>query len=413
MNIRVGLLERRERIGVELREEFVGDDGRRFLPGRHEFASPARLRPLGPATARFVVPDVTIGIGFHWERASEQVFGGSLEVIRDGAGLTLVNEVPIEDYVGSVIASEMSGTSPVEFLKAHALISRSWVAAQIRNPTASGSFREELETAGGEREIRAWYGREAHVRFDVCADDHCQRYQGLETLRSANVEEALSATRGEYLTWNSEVCDTRFSKCCGGVTEEFRAAWEDRRVPYLSAVADSETPRAGPVDEAWIRSSPDAWCNTSDRALLGRLLPGFDQETTDFFRWRVRYDAGELGTIVAEKSGVDVGPVTALEPLSRGVSGRIVRLRIHGRRGSLIVGKELEIRRVLSRTHLYSSAFVCDADPPTLVLDGAGWGHGVGLCQIGAGVQANAGWSYRQILAHYYPGTRIECAPSV
>lgn len=422
MKIRVGLLEKRERIGVELREEFTDDEGRRLAPGRHEFSAPVRLRPVRPETARFVVPDVTIGIGFHWERRAEQVFGGSFEILSDArAGgprpLTLVNEVPIEDYVGSVIASEMSGTSPVEFLKAHAVISRSWVAAQIRNPTAGGTFRGVVENAAGEREIRAWYGREAHDLFDVCADDHCQRYQGVETVLSGNVDDAVAATRGEYLTWNGEICDARFSKCCGGVTEDFRTAWEDRTVPYLRAVADTDRDLRPEVDRdaipEWIRSSPEAWCNTSDRALLERILPGFDQETTDFFRWRVRYDAEELGAIVAERSGFDVGPVTGFEPLSRGASGRIVRLRIRGRRGSLIVGKELEIRRVLSRSHLYSSAFVSEVEGSTLVLEGAGWGHGVGLCQIGAGVQAHAGRSYRQILGHYYPGTRTGSAPSV
>jgi len=406
VNIRVGLMERRPKVSVVLRGRFVDGSGRQVPSGPREFTAPACLTPTNPAEDRFVVPDVTIGIGFHWERRQEQVFAGGLTIEKDGAGLTVINEIPLEDYVRSVIASEMSGESPIEFLRAHAVISRSWVAAAIACGDTVGEVRREGRTAAGEREIVVWYGRESHTRFDVCADDHCQRYQGVAPSESGNVRRAVAETAGEFLTFEGQVCDARFSKCCGGVTESFASAWEDRPVPYLEAVYDGEggMPR---VDDRWLRSAPPAWCNTTDRRLIAEILPGFDQETADFFRWTTAYTPERLGAIVGERTGTDVGPVAGLDPIVRGRSGRIVRLRIRGRSGTLIVGKELEIRRALSESHLYSSAFVADVRPERIVLHGAGWGHGVGLCQIGAGVQAYAGRSYRQILAHYYLGTEV------
>ena len=407
MNIRVGLMEQRPQVSVWLHGRFRDPSGKEFAPGLHEFRGPVRLTPLNSNRDSFVLPDVTIGIGFHWERRQEQTFRGSLAIERAGEGLTVINEISVEDYVESVIASEMSGDSPLEFLKAHAVISRSWVASQVARPDASGAFRRETWSADGEREITAWYGRESHTGFDVCADDHCQRYQGIARASSDNVRRAVRETAAEFLTWNREVCDARFSKCCGGVTEAFEAAWADRPVPYLRAVydGDGEMP---PVDEDWMRSSPPAWCHTSNRELLGRILPGFDQETTDFFRWQVSSTPEGLGAIVRDRTGSDIGAITGLDPLERGRSGRIVRLRIRGRSGSIVVGKELEIRRVLSESHLYSSAFVAATEPERIVLHGAGWGHGVGLCQIGAGAQANAGRNYRQILGHYYARATLE-----
>ncbi len=401
MKVSVGLMEGLPEIEVELLGAFADESGRRLGPGRHRLAAETTLVPLDPASFSFALDGVTIGIGFHWERKERQLFRGGLRVLRRPAGFTLVNDVPLEEYVTSVISSEMSATCPIELLKAHAVISRSW----LKGPAASAPAPGPSEGPG---EVRRWYGREAHEDFEVCADDHCQRYQGITKAISPAAREAVRATEGEMLLFGGEVCDARFSKCCGGLTERYATAWDDQEVPYLVSVPDG---LAGPPPrdlDAFLRSAPAAFCNTSDAELLARLLPGFDQETRDFFRWRVAYGPDELAGIVRARLGVDLGPIENLTPLGRGPSGRIFRLRIRGERGALVVGKELEIRRALSRTHLYSSAFVVDRDEAgRFVLTGAGWGHGVGLCQIGAAVMAERGVAYRAILAHYYPGTEV------
>ena len=401
MNVTVGLVEGLPSVEVELLGEFTDPAGVCITPGRRRFAAETTLTPADPDAAAFALDEVTIGIGFHWERKERQVFRGACRVLRRPAGLTVVNDVPLEEYVASVISSEMSATSPVELLKAHAVISRSW----LKGPAAAGVAGCGPEQPG---EIRRWYGREAHPDFEVCADDHCQRYQGITKAVSPAVAHAVRATAGEMLFFGGAICDTRFSKCCGGRTERYDTAWDDQEVPYLVSFPDGLTAPAPRDLEQFIRSSPTAFCNTADATLLARILPGFDQETRDFFRWTVAYAPDELGALVAARLGVDLGPIAALEPLARGPSGRIFRLRIRGERGTVVVGKELEIRRALSRSHLYSSAFVVDRDASgRFVLTGAGWGHGVGLCQIGAAVMAERGLSCREILAHYYPGTTV------
>jgi peptidoglycan hydrolase-like amidase len=289
------------------------------------------------------------------------------------------------------------------------VISRSWLWFPKANPSPSRSGqREGLDS----HEIRRWYGREAHPDFDVCADDHCQRYQGITKAFSPTAAQAVGATAGEFLRYSGAICDARFSKSCGGITERYATAWEDEDIPYLESVEDGPAnggqgrpPHYGP--ETWIRSNPPAYCNTDDSALLARLLPGFDQETRDFYRWRVAYTPAELADLIGSKLGVELGPVRDLKALARGPSGRIYRLKVTGERGYVIIGKELEIRRALSRTHLYSSAFVVDRESDRFVLRGAGWGHGVGLCQIGAAVMANEGKTYTEILQHYYRGTTV------
>ena len=402
MIVSVGLMEGLASVEVELTGAFVDAAGVRLGSGRHRFDSEVTLTPVDPESCELAFDAVTIGIGFHWERTERQVFRGSLRVLQRPAGLTVVNELPLEDYVESVISSEMSATCPVELLKAHAVISRSW----LKGPAAAGIVPSGPDAP---EEIRRWYGREAHPDFEVCADDHCQRYQGITKAVSPSVAEAVAASAGEMLRFGGGICDARYSKCCGGLTERYDSAWDDQEIPYLVSFPDGLT---GPVPsdlEAFIRSSPAAWCNAADAGLLSRILPGFDQETRDFFRWKVEYGPEELGELVRSRLGADLGPILALEPLSRGPSGRIVRLRITGERGKLVVGKELEIRRALSRSHLYSSAFVVDRDVSgRFVLTGAGWGHGVGLCQIGAAVMADRGFGYREILGHYYPGTTVE-----
>ncbi|HLX37982.1 MAG TPA: SpoIID/LytB domain-containing protein, partial [Candidatus Binataceae bacterium] len=327
----------------------------------------------------------------------------TFRLIRRADKLTVVNDVSLEDYVTSVISSEMSASCPIELLKAHAVISRSWMWYPKANPPHSVSNHEDP----GAREILRWYGREAHPDFDVCADDHCQRYQGITKAFSAAAAEAVSATAGEFLRYRGIICDARFSKCCGGITERYATAWENEDIPYLESVYDGPSKSRADDLESWIASSPSAYCNTNDTALLTRVLPGFDQETRDFYRWRVEYTPEEIAELIKTRIGVDLGPIVDIEALARGPSGRIYRLKIIGERDYIIIGKELEIRRALSRTHLYSSAFVVEKESDRFVLQGAGWGHGVGLCQIGAAVMTESGATYREILSHYYRGADV------
>jgi SpoIID/LytB domain protein len=409
LNVSVGLIEGRPAVEVELTGTFTDTSGKRYTPGRYRFASEVALTPSEFAACAFALDGVTIGIGFHWERKERQVFRGAFRLAKREAGLTVMNDVSLEEYVTSVISSEMSASCPLELLKAHAVISRSWLWFPKANPPASRRGQSERLSS---HEILRWYGREAHPDFDVCADDHCQRYQGITKAFSPAAAEAVRATAGVFLRYHGTICDARFSKCCGGVTERYATAWEDEDIPYLRSVYDG--PANGgqgrpPYDspETWIRSNPPAYCNTHDSELLSRALPGFDQETRDFYRWQVAYTPAELANLIGSRLAVDLGPIRDVQALARGPSGRIYRLKIIGERDYIIVGKELEIRRALSSTHLYSSAFVVDKEPGRFVLTGAGWGHGVGLCQIGAAVMATGGETYAEILQHYYRGTTV------
>ena len=401
MNVSVGLIEGQSSVEVELNGTFKDTSGKPYASGRYRFVSEITLTPSDPATCAFALNDVTIGIGFHWERKERQVFRGSLRLLKRDAGLTIINDVPLEEYVTSVISSEMSASCPLEMLKAHAVISRSWLWFPKANPSRGGTG-QTLDA----HEIIRWYGREAHPDFDVCADDHCQRYQGITKAFSPAAAQAVAATSSEFLRHNGAICDARFSKCCGGITERYATAWEDEDIPYLESVYDGAR-SASDDPETWIRSSPPAYCNSDDVELLARVLPGFDQETRDFYRWRIAYTSEELADLIKSRLGVDLGPIRDLEALARGPSGRIYRLKITGARDYIVIGKELEIRRALSRTHLYSSAFVVDKESDRFILRGAGWGHGVGLCQIGAAVMATAGKPYIDILQHYYRHTTV------
>ena len=406
MNIAVGLIEGRSSFRVALNGEFKSASGQTYTAGEYEFNRPVSLNPTHPATDSFTVGDVTIGVGFHWQRQQRQGFRGGLRIVKAAYGLTLINDAELDAYVESVISSEMSAHSPPELLKAQAVVSRSWLVSQIRNGDLGQAFRSKEQIGPNEWEISCWYGKESHDQFDVCADDHCQRYQGLDSDGSGATKRAVHETSGLFLFFDGDVCDARFSKCCGGVSEDYRSAWEDRSVPYLTPVFDGKgsIPK---VDADWIRACPDAYCNTRDPDLLSRILPGFDQETTDFYRWKVGYSFSEVAELVHTHTGLDLGGNLRLISLDRGMSGRIVKLRIEGSSGAVNIGKELEIRRVLSPSHLYSSAFVAERNPEGITLIGAGWGHGVGLCQIGAGVMGLKGFSYEEILKHYYPGTSI------
>ena len=483
-----------------LADGMVEWNGKRY--GRLEFR-PADSAPEEEDSRGFTLHKVRIGINFHWEREEDQMFSGGLTILPSEEGLVAINSVLTEDYLLSVISSEMNGDAPEEFLKAHAVISRSWLLARptlgggdnangsegsCHSAAANGDNPDSTESPGNghsgqgisapgsfenDRIIR-WYDREDHSLFDVCADDHCQRYQGLLRAGNANIRRAIEATRGLVLTDGPDgaICDTRFSKCCGGVSERFSACWADEDYAYLQPVrdyacletdednaADDDTPDAfGPVaaestgtkpgfpaagptprntvgiipdlsDEQnareWILSSPEAFCNTSDPALLSTVLNSYDQETADFYRWRVEYSQVELSDLLRRRSGIDFGSVLELRPLRRGASGRIIELLIRGTLHTVTVGKELEIRRWLSESHLYSSAFVVDtvyaepasdgqdirpdinapAIPTGFILHGAGWGHGVGLCQIGAAAMSARGCTFDRILAHYFRGS--------
>ena len=340
--------------------------------------------------ASFSLHDVTIGVNFHWERKETQVFCGTLRLVVEADKIVAINELPVERYLTSVISSEMSATASLEFLKAHAVISRSWLLAQMtkRQQMEKGeaSFFSFIKK---DDEIIRWYDREDHTIFDVCADDHCQRYQGITKQSSPAVEQAIQATRGQILAYEDEICDTRFSKCCGGQTEEFQYCWEDTPKPYLV-------------------SFHDPYCNTNDKHILSQVLNDFDQETPDFYRWTVEYTQDQLSELINRKLKDDFGTIIDLIPLERGKSGRIWKLKIVGTKKTFIIGKELEIRRTLSETHLYSSAFEVEKEGDRFILHGSGWGHGVGLCQIGAAVMGEQGKTYDEILLFYYRNAIIK-----
>lgn len=372
-----------------------------------------RLTPVSESECFFTLCDVTIGVEFHWQRKEAQSFKGGIEFYAADGAVTVINDINAEEYLKSVISSEMNAHASLELLKAHAVISRSWLIAQISKKGTDAKNGGKGMRADG-NEIVKWYDRDDHDLFDVCADDHCQRYQGITKAYIPTVKRAVEETRGEVLVSDGEICDARFSKCCGGATEEFGYCWEDKDVEYLKGVRDSadEAPLPDLTTECeaekWIAAEPEAFCNTSDGEILRQILNDFDMETNDFYRWQVRYSQQELSDIVRERSGIDFGTIESLTPLERGVSGRISRLRIDGSKRSMIIGKELEIRKTLSRSHLYSSAFTVKRENGDFVIYGAGWGHGVGLCQIGAAVMGSKGYGYREILAHYYKGARVE-----
>lgn len=360
----------------------------------------------------FDLMDVTIGIHFHWERKEDQKFKGTLKIIDEGTHLTAVNILQLEDYLLSVISSEMSANSSLELLKAHAVISRSWLLAQKEKAADIGNGYQSCVST--DTEYIRWYDREDHSNFDVCADDHCQRYQGISRAYTPAVKQAIEATKGEVLTYQHRICDARFSKCCGGMTEHFENTWEPVVHPYLSKVADSavalpESDLRRETDAgSWILSSPDVFCNTRDPEILSNVLNDYDRETQNFFRWSISFTTEELSALVKERLGIDFGTITELHPIERGVSGRMIKLQITGTKKSLVIGKELVIRKAFSHSHLYSSAFIIEKTAAGFTLKGAGWGHGVGLCQIGAAVMSARGYNYREILAHYFKNTRLE-----
>ncbi len=378
-----------------------------------------RLYPEKFDEQYFTLSEVTIGVHFHWERIEKQSFRGALELQVCSDQLYAVNVLPLEDYLKSVISSEMSANSSPALLKAHAVISRSWLLAQMiktkQIQDSPLSYESVIEKEG---EYIRWYDREEHCGFDVCADDHCQRYQGISRIIDEHVSEAIEATRGQVLCYGDAICDARFSKCCGGVSEVFEVTWEATPHAYLQNVLDGIAAeqeislKEEEAAEEWMNSRPDVFCNTEDARILSQVLNGYDQETQDFFRWTVSYKQQELSELIAQRTGRDFGIIEDLVPVKRGASGRLIKLKIVGSKGSLVIGKELEIRKTLSKSHLYSSAFVVEKCVKEgqifFVLKGAGWGHGVGLCQIGAAVMGERGYTYEEILQHYFRGAVLE-----
>ena len=374
------------------------------------------------ADASFSLSDVTIGVNFHWERKETQTFLGTLRFVVEADKICAINELPVEKYLESVISSEMRATSSLELLKAHAVISRSWLLAQMKKRRdVAESGNNFFSFVKKDDMLIRWYDREDHTIFDVCADDHCQRYQGITKETSPHVAEAIRQTKGQVLLDGSEICDARFSKCCGGMTEEFQYCWENTPKSYLSSVRDlilgvkSEELQEESAAESWIRSNPPAVCNTTDKKVLSQVLNDYDQETADFYRWKVTLTQEKLQQLLEEKLKLNVGSILDLKAVERGKSGRISKLQIVGTEKTFTIGKELEIRRALSDSHLYSSAFVVDkydkdgqGVPRHFEIIGAGWGHGVGLCQIGAAVMGEEGYKYDTILLHYYRGADIK-----
>lgn len=378
--------------------------------------------------ATFDIHHVRIGINFHWEREETQTFKGALKMMVNDGKICAVNIVLVEDYLISVISSEMSATASLEFLKSHAVISRSWLMAQMEKRRKLSKMKRQdsfFSYIKKDNSLIRWYDRQDHTLFDVCADDHCQRYQGLHRVVNHTAEQAVRQTRGIILTYQGGICDARFSKCCGGVMEKFSACWEDRDFPYLQpkkdwigqgegrSLASDLTAEAAAVE--WIKTNPTAFCNTLDKRILSMVLNTYDQETTDFYRWQVRYSQNQIAELLKRKTKIDFGQILDLVPVQRGESARVSLLRIVGTNRAFTIGKELEIRRVLSESHLKSSAFFVEKVfgegnpdvPEAFVLHGAGWGHGVGLCQIGAAVMGERGFGYEAILSHYYPNAEL------
>lgn len=372
----------------------------------------------------FELKEAIIGVDFHWQRKEDQKFRGGLKIIVEKNNITAINIVSIEDYLTSVISSEMNATSFEELLKAHAVISRSWILAQInKNNLIEKNNKIDTIYIKDNNEYIRWWDREDHNNYDVCADDHCQRYQGITKESTLIVKEAVRKTKGEVLMYENAICDTRFSKCCGGYMEQFENVWEPLPHSYLKGKVDAyDNPVLNNIDlrseeeaSKWVKSEPNTFCNTKDSNILKQVLNDYDLETNDFFRWKKEYTQDILSKIIKQRTNIDFGHIVALIPIERGTSGRIIKLKIIGTKQIKTIGKELAIRRALSESHLYSSAFIVeegeenqDGLPSTFTLHGAGWGHGVGLCQIGAAMMSSKGFDYKAILAHYYSGATIK-----
>lgn len=438
--ISVGILSEKK-IKFELYGEYSSFGFKHFFSGRYEaelvndriickgdkdkieITDEIIFEPQEPDNESFLIRDVVIGVNFHWERKEKQRFTHSLKLIKDNNKITAINIVPIEKYLMSVISSEMSAKCSVQMLKATAVVSRSWLLAQIEKSKLIKT--EKIDYHSGfqsDEELIKWYDREDHKLFDVCADDHCQRYQGVTKMTSDFARRAVEQTAGIVLIEDEKILDARFSKSCGGISESFENVWEPVKHKSLTAVYDYKF-IADEFDDdfskeenaaQWIKGNPPAFCNTTDPKILNQILLDYDQETKDFYRWEIELSQEKLSDLIKRKSGIDFGHIKDMVPIERGLSARIIKLKIIGTKKTLIIGKELEIRRSLSETHIYSSAFIVEkfgdikGIPEKFILRGAGWGHGVGLCQIGAAVMAEQGYQFDEILVHYFKEAKIK-----
>jgi stage II sporulation protein D len=388
-----------------------------------EFQNEVIFEPVDPAIESFLIKDVIIGLKFHWERKEKQRFAGTLKIIKEKGKLIAINIISIENYLSSVISSEMNAKSSLQLLKAHAIVSRSWLLSQIERTKLfkKDKIKSKNEFIS-ENEIIRWYDKDDHKFYDVCADDHCQRYQGITKIVSDVARQAIEQTKGVVLIYDEKICDARYSKSCGGITESFQNVWEPIRINYLTSVIDYKyEPENFNLNfkfennaVKWIKGDIASFCNVNDRKIISQVLIDYDQETKDFYRWKVEYTQEELRDLISSKTQIDFGEIIDLEPIERGDSARIVKLKVRGTKKEIIFGKELEIRRILSKTHLYSSAFIVEKDkndgkiPQKFTIYGAGWGHGVGLCQIGAAFMASKGYQFDEILFHYFTGARLK-----
>jgi len=438
--ISVGILSEKE-VNFELYGDFIVEGFKQPFSGRFSVeASEDRItckgikdkivvtneiifEPGDPLADSFLIRDVPIGKKFHWERKEKQRFTGSLKLLKEKDIIWIINILPIGQYLTSVISSEMSSKSSLQLLKAHAIVSRSWLLAQMERAKSLKNEEENYKSFfQKDNEIVKWNDREDHTLFDVCADDHCQRYQGISKIVTENSRSAVQQTRGIVLFHDNKICDARYSKCCGGISESFENVWEPVKHEYLSSIVDYKfDPENYNTDfsselnaRKWITGSPSAFCNTSDIKILNQVLQDYDRETKDFFRWKVEFSQEQLTKIINSKTGIDFGEILDLVPIERGDSARLIKLKIVGSKSSFTIGKELEIRKVLSETHLYSSAIIIDKKeekngvPQKFIIYGAGWGHGVGLCQIGAAVMSLSGYQFDEILLHYFKNTRLK-----
>jgi stage II sporulation protein D len=438
--IKVGILTEKQ-INFELHGDFKTYGLRQTFSGRFsaelvkdriickkgnekiEISDEIVFEPQAPAIESFLLKDVIIGVKFHWERKEKQRFTGSLKLLKNKDKISAINILPLENYLVSVISSEMSAKSSLQLLKAHAIVSRSWVLSQIeKSKELKTSKSKFVSDSLNENEHIKWYDREDHTLYDVCADDHCQRYQGVTKIFTEGARQAIKQTAGIVLISNKKICDTRYSKSCGGISESFENVWEPVKYKYLSSIIDykfeHESYNLDFSNELnarkWITSSPSAFCNTKEKKILSQVLLDYDQETTDFYRWKVEYTQKEIADLIKKNTEIDFGEIQDLIPVERGLSARLIKLKIAGTKKTLIIGKELEIRRTLSTSHLYSSAFVVDKEdiqngiPQKFILTGAGWGHGVGLCQIGAAVMAAKGYQFDEILVHYFKNAKLK-----
>jgi SpoIID/LytB domain protein len=387
-----------------------------------EFTDEVIFEPGDLFSDSFLIRDVIIGVGFHWQRKESQQFNHSLKIVRDKDNLVAINILLLEDYLTSVISSEMSAKCFLQSLKAQAVVSRSWVLAQLEKSDFEPANASVTTASQTEDEHIRWYDSEQHNNFDVCADDHCQRFQGITKITTEIARKAVFETRGVVLMSDGNICDTRYSKSCGGITEDSKNVWEPVDLPYLTSVIDyKHIPDDFNLDftkevnaSKWILDNPQSYCNTDDENILTQILVDFDQKTKDFFRWKLEYSQAELSSIIKKKSGFGFGNIIDLIPVERGQSARLIKLKIVGSKKTLVIGKELEIRRILSKTHLYSSAFVIEKEfkdsdiPEKFILSGAGWGHGVGLCQIGSAIMAERGHDFDEILLQYFSNATIQ-----